>query len=157
MRTFNFETSLWLPEPPERVFPFFSDVGNLETITPDWLRFEIMTRMPVEMAVGTAIDYRLCYRGVPLKWQSEILEWDPPNRFIDSQVAGPYRKWVHEHSFQEHDGGTLATDSIEYAVLGGALANKLMVRRDLERIFSYRKEKLIEVFGGLLQAIGLRG
>ncbi len=146
MKTFKFHTKHSIPMPLDKVFPFFADANNLETITPSWLRFEIVTPTPIEMAVGTFIDYKLRYRGVPLKWQSEILEWDPPNRFVDRQVFGPYRKWIHQHLFQERGGCTIAVDQVEYAVIGGSLVNTLVVRRDVEQIFSYRKEKLLEVF-----------
>ena len=147
MKTFDFHTELSIPMPLDKVFPFFADANNLETITPGWLRFEIVTPTPIEMDVGTLIDYKLRYRGVPLKWQSEILEWDPPNRFVDRQVLGPYRKWIHQHLFEEREGYTLAIDQVEYAVIGGSLVNTLVVRRDVEQIFSYRKENLLEIFG----------
>ena len=96
---------------------------------------------------GTLIDYRLRFRGVPLRWRSEITVWDPPHRFADVQVKGPYRQWIHEHSFAEREGGTLAGDRVAYAVWGGALANSLVISRDVERIFNYREQKLIAVFG----------
>ena len=146
MRTFVFESSVWLPRPLGDVFEFFSDASNLEVITPPWLKFSVVTLAPVEMRPGTLIEYRLRFRGVPLRWRSEITVWDPPHRFADVQVKGPYRQWVHEHSFAERDGGTLAGDRVAYAVWGGALANALVVRRDVERIFDYRKQTLTAMF-----------
>ena len=98
------------------------------------------------MKVGALIDYRLRFRGFPIKWRSEILVWEPPHRFVDSQVRGPYRKWVHEHKFVEREGGTLASDRVDYSVLGGSLVNTLLVRRDVERIFTYRRRRLTEIF-----------
>ena len=146
LKTFTFETSLFLPHPRARVFAFFSDAANLELITPEWLRFDIATPTPVDMEVGTYIDYRLRFRGFPIEWRSEILVWDPPHRFVDSQIKGPYRKWVHEHKFDERKGGTIASDHVEYSVPGGALVNTLFVRYDVERIFAYRRQRLIELF-----------
>ena len=105
MRLFTLETSLWLPQPVDRVFSFFADAANLERLTPPWLRFKIFTPLPIEMAVGTRIDYRLRYRGVPLRWRTEILAWEPPHRFVDSQIKGPYRRWVHEHVFWSRTAG----------------------------------------------------
>ena len=147
MKTFKFETSLILPRKLEELFGFFSDAGNLETITPSWLRFEITTPGPITIAVGTKINYKLRYRGIPLRWTSEILIWEPNIRFIDSQISGPYRKWIHEHSFHEVDGGTLCKDHVEYSVWGGYLANHLVVKNDIEKIFSFRSQKLTELFG----------
>ena len=114
---------------------------------PPWLKFSVATPTPIEMRPGTLIDYRLRFRGVPLRWRSEITVWDPPHRFADVQVKGPYRQWIHEHSFAEREGGTLAGDRVAYAVWGGALANSLVISRDVERIFNYREQKLIAVFG----------
>ena len=148
MRLFTLETSLWLPQPVDRVFSFFADAANLECLTPPWLHFQILTPLPIAMAMGTSIDYRLRYRGFPLRWRTEILAWEPPHRFVDSQVKGPYRRWVHQHVFVEQDGGTLATDHVEYALLGGAFTNALFVGRDLERIFAYRRQRMLEIFGG---------
>jgi ligand-binding SRPBCC domain-containing protein len=128
------------------VFPFFSEARNLEEITPPWLRFEILTPEPISMAVGTVIDYRLRLRGVPLRWRSEIAAWQPPNRFVDRQVRGPYRLWHHEHLFTERDGGTDVDDVVHYATWGGVVIDRLFVRRDVARIFAYRARKLREIF-----------
>ena len=147
MRVFTLQTTLWLPQPADRVFAFFADAANLETLTPPWLRFRILTPLPIATAAGTRLDYRLRYRGLPLRWRTEILAWEPPHRFVDSQIKGPYRRWVHEHTFVEQDGGTLATDNVEYALLGGALTNALLIGRDVERIFAYRRQRLHEIFG----------
>lgn len=147
MRTFTLETSLWLPVPVDRVFSFFADAANLERLTPPWLRFRILTPLPIAMAAGTRIDYRLRYRGIPIRWRTEILAWEPPHRFVDCQIRGPYRRWVHEHVFEEREGGTLATEHVEYALLGGAITNRLLIGRDLERIFVYRQERLRAIFG----------
>jgi hypothetical protein len=137
---------LWLPQPRDAVFAFFSDARNLETITPPWLRFEILTPSPIAMRVGARIDYKLRLHGVPLRWQSEITAWEPPVRFVDEQRRGPYREWRHEHRFDETDGGTLVIDHVDYRVPGGAMVETLFVRPDVERIFAFRREKLREVF-----------
>lgn len=147
MKTIVYESSIWLPRRLDEVFAFFSDASNLEVITPPWLKFSVVTPAPIEMRPGTLIDYRLRFRGFPLRWRSEITAWDPPHGFADAQVKGPYRQWIHEHTFVEKDGGTLAGDRVEYAVWGGALANALVVRRDVERIFDYRRQTLTAMFG----------
>jgi ligand-binding SRPBCC domain-containing protein len=105
--------------PVSEVFSFCADAGNLDVITPPWLRFQILTPRPMAMRVGAQIDYRLRLRGLPLRWQSEITVWQPPHRFVDEQRRGPYRAWRHEHTFTAQDGGTLVGDRVRYAVLGG--------------------------------------
>ena len=148
MRTFTLTNELWLPQPPQDVFPFFADASNLERLTPTSLRFRILTPPPIEMAVGTLIDYRIRLRGIPMCWQSEITEWQPPHRFVDEQRRGPYRQWIHEHTFTAQDGGTLAVDIVQYAVLGGVTIQRLFVAPELRRIFDYRNATLENYFSG---------
>ena len=152
MKTFTLTNELWLPHSPEEVFPFFADAGNLERLTPPSLRFRVLTPPPIEMAVGTLIDYSIRLRGIPMRWQSEITAWEPPYRFVDEQRRGPYRLWVHEHAFMPQrgtaqGGGTIAKDIVQYAVLGGAIAQRLFVASELERIFEYRNGALRDYFG----------
>ena len=147
MKTFTLTNELWLPHPPDEVFPFFADASNLERLTPASLRFQILTPLPIKMEVGTLIDYRIRLRGVPMSWQSEITVWEPPHRFIDQQRRGPYRFWVHEHVFKpQKDGGTIAKDIVQYGVLGGAIVQRLFVASELERIFEYRNAELKDYF-----------
>jgi ligand-binding SRPBCC domain-containing protein len=146
MREFTLQTELWLPRPRTEVFPFFSDARNLEAITPPWLNFEVLTPAPIKMQPGTLIDYRIRVHGFPIRWRTEITAWDPPHRFVDVQLRGPYTLWHHTHTFKEHDGGTLCLDRVRYRPRGGALINWLFVRRDVERIFQYRQQCLLEVF-----------
>jgi len=142
-------TEVWLPQPPARIFDFFSDAGNLQVLTPPWLHFRILTPSPIAMQSGTQIEYRIRWRGVPLKWRTHITAWEPPHRFIDQQESGPYRQWIHEHTFAERDGGTLMRDRVDYAVPGWVLepiVARLIVGPDVQRIFDYRQSKMRELF-----------
>ena len=146
MKTFTLTNELWLPAAPWDVFPFFADAFNLERITPPMLRFRVLTAPPIAMGVGTLLDYRVRLRGIPMRWQSEITAWEPPYRFVDEQRRGPYRLWVHEHTFAAQGGGTVARDNVRYAVPGGAIVQRLLVEPDLRRIFEYRSAALREIF-----------
>ena len=148
MRVREFTAELWLPAPPEEVFPFFAEAANLETITPPWLNFHIITPQPVAMREGTLIDYRLRVRGFPMKWRTLISAWEPPFRCVDEQLKGPYRLWKHEHTFEARDGGTLARDRVQYAAPFDWLVHRWLVRPDVERIFAYRQEVLKKKFSG---------
>ena len=141
MRVHVLERTQHLPRPPEEVFPFFSDASNLERITPPWLGFRIVTPQPIEMREGTLIDYRLKLHGIALSWHTEIALWDPPHRFVDVQLSGPYRLWHHTHTFEPDGEGTLMRDTVRYGLpLGplGEIARLALVRRDLRRIFDFR-------------------
>lgn len=142
MRLREFQSELWLPLPPGELFPFFADAGNLDAITPPWLHFHIVTPKPITLRTGTLIDYRLRVRGLPLLWRTHIKEWQPPHRFVDEQLRGPYRQWIHEHTFEPRDGGTLARDHIRYAVPFDRLLHRWFVRPDIEMIFRFRNAAL---------------
>ncbi len=146
MRVREFATELWLPLPPEELFPFFANAANLDTLTPPWLNFHILTPPPIAMREGALIDYRLRVRGVPLRWRTRINRWQPPHRFVDEQLRGPYRQWLHEHTFEPRDGGTLARDRVRYAVPFDFLVHRWLVRPDVEKIFAYRAQELRKRF-----------
>lgn len=151
MRVHTLETEQWLPRPVGEVFAFFADIHNLDELTPPWLHFRILTPGPILMGLGARIEYRIRWRGLPLRWRTEITAWEPPHRFVDRQVRGPYRLWVHEHAFIERDGGTVARDRVEYAVPGGVLGplvRRLFVGPDVTRIFDYRRGRMTRRFGG---------
>lgn len=142
-----------VPRPLDEVFEFFSDAANLQTLTPSWLRFEIVTPQPIEMAVGTLIDYKLRVHGVPLRWRSEITAWEPNKRFVDELRRGPYTHWHHEHSFESCEEGTRVIDIVHYGVPGGALIHSLLVRRDIQQIFGYRQKVLGDLFGDVKNVV----
>ena len=143
MSAYRLSTRLFVARDLETTFGFFADAGNLQRLTPPWLDFAVLTPPPVVMARGTIIDYRLRVHGVPIRWRTEIAEWQPPVRFVDVQVRGPYRHWRHTHTFTPVPGGTLVEDDVRYRPIGGRVADVLFVRRDLERIFTYRQASIL--------------
>ena len=146
MKEFTLQSEVWLPRPRDEVFAFFSDARNLEALTPPWVSFAILTHGAIPMRAGTLIDYRIRVHGIPIRWQTEIAEWQPPHRFVDTQLRGPYTLWHHTHIFEESKGGTLCLDHVRYRPRGGTLVHWLFVRRDVERIFNYRQQRLKQLF-----------
>src|SRR6476660_6116148 len=120
---FQLKASQFLPFPQDHVCEFFADAFKLQSLTPAWLHFSVVTPPPIRIAAGTLIDYRLKIHGVPLRWQSRISVWEPPWRFVDEQTHGPYRRWHHQHEFEPADGGTVCRDTVDYEVYGGSLIN----------------------------------
>jgi ligand-binding SRPBCC domain-containing protein len=144
MRIHRLEREQSLPHPVEDVFAFFADARNLERLTPPLLRFEVLTPGPIEMRPGALIEYRLRLHGVGVDWLTRIEEWEPGVRFVDMQLAGPYRLWHHTHTFERCGSGTLMRDTVRYALPAwplGELARPL-VRRDLDRIFAFRRDSV---------------
>ena len=111
---FSLKTEVRISRSIGNVFSFFSDARNLERLTPSSLQFKILTPHPILMRVGTLIDYSLRLHGIPLMWRSEITAWQPPFRFVDEQLRGPYKKWIHKHKFNSLDGDTLVSDKVDY-------------------------------------------
>src|SRR5262245_19539074 len=98
-QTYRLERTQWIDLPLEEVFAFFADATNLEAITPPWLHFRILTPRPIELAAGTLIDYQLSLFKIPFCWRTRIDSFEPPHRFVDTQIRGPYRFWHHTHEF----------------------------------------------------------
>jgi ligand-binding SRPBCC domain-containing protein len=138
--------------PIDQAFAFYGDARNLERITPPWLGFQVTTPAPIVMGVGTLIEYRLRLHRVPVRWRTRITAWEPPHRFVDTQISGPYSLWEHTHTFEE-DGreATIIEDRVRYAIpfgLLGELADRLLVQRDLRQIFDYRRDAVARAMSG---------
>lgn len=147
MRTYYLAREQWLPKSIDDVFLFFSRPENLQVLTPEWLDFR-MVEAPPALAVGSLIRYRLRWHGLPIRWTTEISEWNPPHGFVDREVRGPYALWNHEHWFFAHDGGTTMRDRVAYALpFGwiGSLAHGI-VKRDVEDLFDFRAQAMRRLF-----------
>ena len=154
MRVFTLQREQVLPGSPDEVFAFFADARNLEAITPPLLHFEVVTPGEIPMQVGTLIQYRLTLRGIGVNWLTSIQEWDPPHRFVDVQVRGPYALWHHTHQFAASDAGksTIMRDTVRYAIgFGpfGALVARAFVHRDVASIFDFRRDAVVPALAAL--------
>jgi ligand-binding SRPBCC domain-containing protein len=143
------ERSQRIPRSRDEVFAFFADAANLETITPPFLRFRILSTMPVEMHPGARIEYSLALFGIPFRWSTRITRWEPGVCFVDEQESGPYALWRHTHQFTDNGDATTMKDTVDYVLpLGplGRMARALFVRRTLDRIFDYRRDAIARRF-----------
>ena len=141
MPPFAFHAEQFVPRPLDQVFDFFSKAENLQELTPAFLHFRILSVDPAPVRKGTLIKYSLRWRIFPIRWTTEIVDWDPPHRFVDVQLKGPYKLWHHEHRFIAEDNGTRIVDEVHYQLpfgVLGTLAHTLKVKRDVETIFAYR-------------------
>jgi len=137
----------------EDVWDFISSPGNLRRITPDYMGFEINSKnIPGKMYPGMVISYTVKpLLGLKMIWVTEITHVEEMRYFVDEQRIGPYSMWHHEHFIEPAGEGVLMTDIVSYSPpfgFLGALANRIFIRKQLESIFSYRRNKLKELFPG---------
>ena len=143
-----------IDRPRDVVFEFFSNAGNLEDITPPEVGFNIATPQPIEVEKGTLIDYTLKLRGIPVTWRTEISVWEPPIRFVDRQLRGPYAQWIHEHRFEELGSNTtLMYDEVRYRLPLEPFGDlfHFLVKRELKHIFDYRQTAIAGIFKSQLR------
>jgi ligand-binding SRPBCC domain-containing protein len=154
------ESETMISASPERVFAFFSDASNLMRLTPPSLGFQILTPLPIRMGEGTLIDYKILLRGMPMGWRTRICRWNPPFEFIDEQLKGPYRVWIHHHTFEAAESGmTCMRDRVRYALPFAPFGEIVfpLVRAEVRGIFEFRRKAIWEIFPqhGRSQAEGL--
>jgi len=148
VRTSVLERTQRVPRTVDEVFAFFADPWNLATITPPWLHFRIEAAPP-ELERGSLIRYRLRVKGVPVRWLTEIIDWRPPQSFVDVQLAGPYRVWEHTHRLTPLSEEAEIYDHVRYRVPGGPLDPLVdrLVRPMLDEVFDFRAQRIADLFG----------
>jgi ligand-binding SRPBCC domain-containing protein len=147
MKTYRISTETLIDAPINTVFDFFSKAENLEQLTPKTLKFKILTPLPIEMKMGALIDYKISIRGIPMRWKTEIAIWEPGKRFVDRQLKGPYKQWIHEHRFVPEGTKTRMFDNVDYALPFGPLGqivHTLFVKREVEGIFRFREQAITQ-------------
>jgi len=152
MPVYTLNYSIRIPSTIGKVWDFISSPENLKRITPDYMGFEVKTKnLPEKMYAGMIISYKVSpFMGIKLMWVTEITQVQELKYFVDEQRVGPYRMWHHQHLLEQVDRGVLMTDIVDYQPplgLLGAIANQLLIKQQLEQIFTFRAKKLEEFFG----------
>jgi ligand-binding SRPBCC domain-containing protein len=150
MRIYSLRCEMLVKRSLKETFAFFENPANLGKITPPWLSFNIVTK-DVPMGLGAQFDYVIKWLGLPMKWRSLISKYEPPFLFADDQLIGPYKTWHHEHTFLQTTNGVIVGDHLQYSLpMGplGAIAQAVMVKRQLEAVFKYRQTELAKIFSG---------
>ena len=150
MKVYTLEREQLIHRPLKEVFGFFEDPVNLARITPADLGFVILTPQPIKTQTGAVIDYTIKVLGIRNFWTTLITDYEPPYKFADVQLKGPYRLWHHTHTFEEAPEGTIVRDRVVYVLpfgILGRIAHGLLVKRQLKKIFDYRYRVIERLFG----------
>lgn len=149
MKVYRLEYEQFVPYPVEDIFGFFEKAENLEQLTPENLKFKILTPSPVKMNVGRLIDYTIKIFGINFHWRTMITDYYKNKKFIDEQLKGPYAFWHHTHSFKSVNDGTQINDKILYSLpfgVFGRIVHALVVKSELSKIFDYRQKVMNRLF-----------
>ena len=161
----HLEFEQWIPFPVERVFAFFSNPENLPRLMPAASAMQLiaLSRVPPSTSPDTAASDKAAGAGTTIvssfrvfpflsmraKWIARITEFEWNHHFADVQDKGPFKSWHHRHEFvaEARSGveGTLVRDVIDYEVgfgFVGAIANALLIRRQMEKTFAQRQQIL---------------
>jgi ligand-binding SRPBCC domain-containing protein len=153
------ERRFWLRRPRPEVFEFFADPRNLAAVTRASARLAWLAPPPERLAAGSVLDFSLRIAAMPLRWRVMVREFDPPYRFVDAQLWGPFARWEHRHRFvdaPEREGeaappGTWVEDRVTYRLpLGplGSLAHRLGAGRRITAAFEYREARARQILTG---------
>jgi len=151
-KVYSFSTVQNIPVTIETAWEFFSNPANLKEITPSNLGFKIVSKYHGSvMYPGQIIEYTVCpLLGIPMYWMTEITHVSPQQYFVDEQRFGPYSLWHHQHHFKPIEGGVQMTDIVHYKVplsFLGDIANVILVKGQLDKIFNHRIKAVEDRFG----------
>ena len=152
MPVYTLHQTLTIPSTIEKVWDFISSPDNLKKITPDYMGFDITTKnLPKKMYPGMIVSYKVSpFLGIKMTWVTEITQVRELKYFVDEQRVGPYKMWHHQHFIEPVEGGVLMTDIVDYQPpfgILGAIANQLIIKSQLNEIFSFRTKQLEAYIG----------
>ncbi len=144
-----FESRIWIGRRRPDVFEFVTDPANVARLTPRWLHIRLLTPSPGRVATGTVLEYRVRLFGLPARFRCFVREFDPPARFLATQVRGPFDRWEHRGLLLEDGEGTWLEDRITYKLPLGLLANPArgLARRGLRAAWRHRRARLAASLG----------
>lgn len=137
----HFRRSVVIQAPIDRVFAWHERPQALRELTPPEQRLLVLKPLTsLDPGQRTLI---VAFAGLlPTLWYVEHVAYIPPHAFVDRQIVGPFRHWVHEHRFEAlGDGVTRLTDDIHYELPLGIVGDRLghrFVERQLDRLFDFR-------------------
>jgi len=94
---------------------------------------------------GETVTWKGKHFGIYLKHQSIITKMEFPNYFVDEQLKGHFKRFKHEHIFQQKENKTVMTDILEYETpfgIFGKLFDKLILENHLSNFILYRNQIL---------------
>jgi ligand-binding SRPBCC domain-containing protein len=132
------------------VFAFLADPHRASRLLPPWLRVQLLTDSAVPVGAGTVLDFRVACLGLSFAWRAFVREFDPPFRFLDVQLRGPFARWEHRHRFLAVGDATLMEDRLVYRLplgVAGRAAHAVVVARLMAAAWRYRTRRIGMLLG----------
>jgi ligand-binding SRPBCC domain-containing protein len=93
--------------------------------------------------LNETVTWEAVHFGVRQKLTSKITAFDRPRRFRDSMISGAFKRFEHDHYFEEIGKKTLIKDVFDYdSPLGvfGQIADALFVKKHMREMLEERNE-----------------
>ncbi|SDL33611.1 SRPBCC family protein [Kriegella aquimaris] len=151
MKLYQLHAKQTLPISQKEAWEFLSNPNNLKVITPKHMAFNVLSGADRPMYAGQIISYNVSpFPFYSTKWVTEITHVKEGEYFVDEQRFGPYALWHHKHFLKPIEGGVEMEDIIDYKLpfgILGQLVHTSIVKKQLEFIFYYREQQLLQLFG----------
>jgi ligand-binding SRPBCC domain-containing protein len=139
----HFTKSVFIRATVEKVFDFHLDPQNLARIAPPATKTELVSSTENPLQLGSHVVVRSVQAGIVVLIEAEVVVLDAPRHLEDKQIRGPFKKWIHSHTFEAREGGMQLTDDVEYELPMGGLGSLVMgrtVARELDANFDFRHQ-----------------
>lgn len=137
----RFSKESFINATPEAVFAFHEREDAFELLVPPGEPVKIIQKADISKLGSQAIIEQTFLGFVKQRWVAEHTKYEPPRMFEDTQISGPFKKWVHKHIISAHKGGAILRDQIEFDPgysFVGKLGAKLVILPKIEKMFEYR-------------------
>jgi ligand-binding SRPBCC domain-containing protein len=97
------------------------------------------------MGMGDEVTFEAVHFGVRQRLSARVVEFDPPNVFVDKMVRGAFQSMIHVHAFRAEGNATVMNDTLTWtSPLGplGKLADVLFLTAYMKAFIASRNAHL---------------
>lgn len=129
-----------IPASVNEVFGFHEAPGALERLIAPWMRVRVV-RAGKSLQPGTEVELTIAFGPFERRWVARHTQYARNQFFVDEQIVGPFRRWIHTHRFEPAAQGTRLTDEIDFSLPGGVITDLALgwaVKIQLKTMFHFR-------------------